>query len=429
MSSPRLTTRLALKQRVTISREAAAAFWERASSATVRGSRKTAEFARKADPLSAARPVSGISEALLLTSIPLLTFLAVLAFTGIAGVSYQPHCNSASNFLDSLLLRPGRPSTCKAVPFLSDIPTIILSVTCPFALVAYRLIRRRIGWLVPAVVETGLVSQPSLKGELSREVDILVSAVDLNLRTRLTLLVVTVAMTTWLYVRNLFHGHLFTILSRTRNGVSDEAALRASWWANYHFHPLLAVVCVSIGSMGVYYALRTGWLNFKLAAVLVARRKARVGTAGFDYVPRWKDQSYGWSPVTGALFLIYMTTVNFAASMVAVWDMLQNTAWTIIVAAFFVTLGIACDLAIIITSFIMLLRVHEAVRKRLRDSLVKGLEQGSGPLHPAEYTIAASDLTTWRRIPVASLSGTALKVVPGAYAFVQFAVKAFFVRH
>jgi hypothetical protein len=109
--------------------------------------------------------------------------------------------------------------------------------------------------------------------------------------------------------------------------------------------------------------------------------------------------------------------------------MLQNTAWTIIVAAFFVTLGIICDLAIIISSFIMLLRVHEAVRKRLRDSLAQGLEGGSGNLKPAEYAIAASDLTAWRRIPVASLSGTALKVVPGAYAFVQFAIKAFFVRH
>jgi hypothetical protein len=282
---------------------------------------------------------------------------------------------------------------------------------------------------VPAVAETGLVSQPSLKRELSQEVDLLVSAVDLNLRSRLILLVVTVAMTTWLYARNLSHGHLFTLLARSRNGASNEAALRASWWANYHFHPLLAVLCISIGSMGVYYALRTGWLNFRLAAVLVANRRARVGAAGFDYVARWKDQSYGWSPVTGALFLIYMTTVNFAASMVAVWDMLQNTAWTIVVAAFFVSLGIICDLAIIVSSFVMLLRVHEAVRKRLRDSLAQGLENGSGNLKPTEYAIAASDLTTWRRIPVSSLSGTAVKVVPGAYAFVQFAVKAFFVRH
>lgn len=283
--------------------------------------------------------------------------------------------------------------------------------------------------MISAVSETGLVQQPKLKTELSKEVHRLESAVDLTLPSQLILFAVTTAMTTWLYTRYLLYGHLFTILATSKNGVSNVAELRASWWANYHYHPLLAAFCIFIGSIGVYYAFRAGWLYFRLGTMLMTKRRATAGTLQFDYVPRWKDKSYGWSPVTGALFLVYFSTVNFAISMVAVFDMLQNKTWTLVVAAFFVALGIVSDLIIALSSFFMMLGAHRAVERRLRDSLVKGLQQGARYPNPLEYAVAATDLTSWRRIPVSSLSGTALKVLPGVYAFVQFVVRAFILKH
>jgi hypothetical protein len=50
-----------------------------------------------------------------------------------------------------------------------------------------------------------------------------------------------------------------------------------------------------------------------------------------------------------------------------------------------------------------------------------GLSRGSETMTSPEYVIAASELITWRRIPVASFSGSAIKVLPGLYALFQFA--------
>lgn len=422
-------TSLSLTKYITVGMQRLRTLKEQAKKAVRAGAQTVLAFLRRIDILSENRPVSGVQEALLLIVIPLITFAAVYILTSLDGVGYRPGCNSASNFFDNLLFRPGKLSTCQSVPFISDVPTVILSLTCPFAMVAYRLLRRRITWIVPALCETGLVQQPALKDELTKEVDRLESAVDLTLQKRLVLFVVTAAMVTWLYARNLVYGHLFSILATSRKGVSNEAKLRSSWWANYHHHLFLAALCIFIGTVGVYYAFRAGWLYLKLGAMLMKKRKSTPSGLHFDYVPRWKDKSYGWSPVTGALFVIYISTVNFAVSMVAVFDMLQSRQWTIGVAAFFAALGIVADLVIVLSSFFMMLGAHDGVQRRLRDSLVKGIKQGPGQADQLEYTIAAQDLSSWRTIPVASISATTLKVIPGIYAFIQFIIRVLPLKH
>ncbi len=238
------------------------------------------------------------------------------------------------------------------------------------------------------------------------------------------------AMTTWLYTRNLLDGHLFDILARDLpNGTTNENSLRASWWANYHYHPSLAILCVSVGSIGVYYALRAAWLYLKLGGVLIATRKAVVQNMEFSYVPRWRDQSYGWSPVTGALFVIYMSTINFAVSMVAVYDMLENKAWTLGVAVFFVTLGVVSNLLIISGSFFRMLAAHKGVEERLRALLIQVAQASPGRPTDFENVYAASDLSAWRSIPVANFGLTVIKILPGIYALVEFIRTFFFLRH
>ena len=434
MSDFRLMARKAVMQRLERLRAAAFSTGEhrtrKARGFLRRGIRGARALLQRANILSATGPVSGRREALLLTLIPLLTFGFVCIATSIAGVAYRPGCNSASNFVANLFFRPTKPSTCASVPFLSDIPTVILSLTCPFALVAYRMLWRRLSSLPTALADTGLLHQPGLTNELSRGLQRLESSVDMTASRRATLFVASTIMTTWLYTRNLADGHLFNILSKAGvDGSSNIAALRASWWANYHHHPFLAILCVSIGSIGVYYALRAGWLYFKLGAVLITTRKASAEALQLDYVPKWRDKSYGWSPVTGVLFLIYFSTVNFAVSMVAVFDMLQSKEWTLLVAVFFVTLGIVANLTIILSTFFRMLAAHKAVEERLRGTLTRGMREGSQELNPVEYAVAASDLSSWRQIPVSSFSGSAVKILPGLYAFIQF-VRAFFsVKH
>lgn len=386
------------------------------------------KFVKRLNILSMDRPVNAINEVLLLAVAPMLTMGLVCAATSVVGDTYRAGCNSFSNFVNDLLLGSQRPSTCVAVPFLSDVPTILLAITCPFAMVAYHLVRRRLNWIIPAVSDTGLVNS-ELAAELAKGVHKMEVAVDLNRPKRIIFFLITTTMTIWLYWRYLNYGKLFAILAAGRFGLSSESALRASWWANYHYHPFLAALCILIGSVGIYYALRAGWLYLRLGLILVTNRKSKMSTLKFNYVPQWRDRSYGWSPVTGGLFLIYVSTINFTISMVAVFDMLQGREWTIGVAAFFAALGVVSNMIIVVVPLIMIFAAHRAVERRLRSQLIQGYANVTSPAEVLKYSVAVSDLAAWRRIPVASLSGTVLKVVPGLYAFIAFVVRVIFAKH
>jgi hypothetical protein len=392
------------------------------------GPRRAWRWIKQVNWLSSAGPVNGKHEAALLTLLPLVTFAVVYVATNIESVAYRPGCNSASNFLATLIFRPAKPSTCTAATFLSDIPTVILSITCPVALVSYRLLWRRISSLPAALGETGLLERANLTPSLSRAIDQLRFKVDLNWLWRLGIFTLSLGMTTWLYTRNLADGHLFSILSSGNSDPRITAALRDSWWANYHHHPVLALLCISIGSTGVYYALRAGWLYLRLGAVLIMARSSAIDVLNLRYVPRWRDASYGWSPVTGILFLIYLSAVGFTASMVAVFDMLQNKAWTLYVAVSFGLLGIVATLLIVGGSLVKTVAAHKAVGEGLRATLIRDIRPGSGEMSQAEMAVAAADLSSWRWIPVSSIWGTVIKVVPGIYAFIQF-LRAFFIAN
>jgi hypothetical protein len=296
--------------------------------------------------------------------------------------------------------------------------------------------------LLAALSQTGLLRQSSLTEELSRAVKSLEYAVDMTVSRRAILFGASAIMTTWLYSRDLAQGHLFDILAKVgADGRSNATVLRTTWWANYHHHFFFAFLCVSVGATGVYYALRAGWLYLILGVVLIrtsstvqylasyGTRKATAKYLPLCYVPTWLDKGYGWSPVTGALVLVYFSTVNFAVSMVAVFDMLQNERWTLSVAIFFAALGIVSNLTIILSSFIRISAAHKVTEERLRERLKLGLQQGSSQMNPGEYAVAAGDLSAWRPVPVSSFSGSVVKVVPGIYAFIQF-LRAFFeARH
>lgn len=393
-----------------------------AGGAVSRSYRRSAATLGRLDFLGPNHPVSGKQELLWLTVIPVFTFVVIFLVAAAAGVAYRPGCNSATNFIANLTFQAEVPSTCRSVPFISDIPMIILSITCPFALVAYRFLRRRLGSLVVALEETGLLARSAGSRTFSDGIRRLEQAVDLTTPRRAAVFVASVAMVTWLYSRDLMDGHLFNTLESTVGDARIDADyLKETWWANYHNHPLLATLCILVGAVGVTYALRSGWLFVRLGIVLFTTLNAPPDSLSVRFVPKWKDRSYGWSPVTGVLMLVYVSTTSFAFSMVSVYDMLRNEPWTLWVCMFFMALGILSNTTIILTSFYRMIAAHRAVERRLRADLADGLANGSESMTSPEYVIAASELTTWRRIPVASFSGSAIKVLPGLYALFQFA--------
>ena len=373
--------------------------------------------------------VSGTREAVMLTVVPILTFGFVYAIAGVSGVAYSPGCNSVSNFVRNLLFQPIEHSTCHSVPFLSDIPTVILSFTCPFALVGYRLLRRRLTGLVAALTSTGLLRTQSAATSIAEVIGRLERTIDLTPLRRLGFFLSSVGLVTWLYSRNLANGHLFNTLGDQPDHTSVAASLRLTWWANYHYHPVLAVVCILLGSVGVTYALRAGWLYLSLGVALYATRKSSIERLPVEFVPRWRDRSYGWSPVTGVLMLIYISTINLAMSMVSVFDMLRNETWTLLVAFVFAVIGVVSNLLVILMSLLRMMSVHRTVENRLRSRLIRGMKPGWTVLTPGDYVVATTELASWRKVPVASFSGTVIRVLPGLYALFQFTRTIFGVKH
>lgn len=356
-------------------------------------------------------------ETLTLTVTPILTFGLVYVAASLGGVAYRPGCNSIYNFFASLLFQSIAPSTCQAVPFLSDIPTIILSFTSPIALVVFRLVRRRLNGLIPALNASGLfepersTSEPTaaLMRDLKR-------AVDLTPLRRSAVFLIALVLVTWLYWRNLIDGHLFNTLASDH---ADADTLRTTWWANYHFHPVLALICILLGTIGGNYALRTGLLYLTVGIALYTTHKKSIFNA-VRYVPKWQDKSYGWSPLTEVLTLFYISTIALAMSMVAVFDMLRNVEWTLWVAIGVGVLGLTANLLIIGAALYQVMTGHRVVGERLRDDLIRRRRPGWTSIPPEEYVVTTRELAAWRRLPVGSLTGNTIRILPGVYAFFQF---------
>lgn len=383
------------------------------------------------DVLSMTGNINGKRETAQILLIPLGTFAALFALASSASVAQRSGCNVATNFAYILFLQPKSPYHCGALPFLSDIPMVLLSFTCPFAFVLYRLVRRRLASIPTALAATGLLQDSALQAAASQAVQRLEESIDHSRSWRVSLFTLSVCIATWLYLRDLSDGHLFNLLAQVRaDGSRSARSLRVQWWANYHYHPLLAIICIFIGSVGVYYAVQSGLLFLRIGLILIASRGSAVRNLQISYVPTWRDRSYGWSPFTGALYLIYLAAINFAVSMVAIYDIVENKTWTIGIEVFFVSLGIAADLSLILGAFVRMLAAHRGVAERLRAELV-GVASGivTSPRSATEQVVAAADLAAWRRFPVANFGLSLLKIVPGVLGLVEFVRTFFFLKH
>src|ERR1022692_1578604 len=122
------------------------------------------------DVLSMTGNINGKREAAQILLIPLGTFGAIFALASAAGVAQRPGCNVATNFAYILFLQPKGSYHCAALPFLSDIPMVLLSFTCPFAFVLYRLVRRRLASIPTALAATGLLQDSALQAAASHAV-------------------------------------------------------------------------------------------------------------------------------------------------------------------------------------------------------------------------------------------------------------------
>ncbi|WP_410792303.1 hypothetical protein [Kribbella sp. C-35] len=363
---------------------------------------------------------------------PLGTFLATLILTGAYGVAREDGCQGFRVFLASLFLRQGEPPNCQSVPFLVDIPTVLLSLTAPFAAISYLVIIRRLETLIQDLQRTGLAPRDSASRAGRRSIK---EALDRYLprgwRTAL-IFAASLLMTMWLYSRNLESGGIFQALA---NPAAPEATLRDRWWADYHHHVILAVYCVGVGTIGVHFTLTSAWLYALVGRYFVsARNEPRFHAR---YVPRWRDRSFGWSPAITLIMLSYATTINFAISMIAVFDMLQTGSLNRSVAGVFAVIGVITDLAFVILTLRAVIQSHKRVRAEVREFVAGRISQaelwrrqssrnrnGRASRHKVvgsdvDVVLAARDAETWPLLPISNPALGLLKIAPGLYAIFQ----------
>ncbi|WP_157739825.1 hypothetical protein [Micromonospora narathiwatensis] len=370
---------------------------------------------------------------------PLLVFALTMALTAAFGVARESGCQGFRAFLGSLLLRQGEPPNCRSVAFLVDIPTVILSLTAPFAAIAYLTILRRLESLVPDLQRTGLLpddADTAAKYQVLRQW--LHQLLPRGWKS-CVLFAVSAMMTVWLYTRNLESGGIFQALA---SPAVPEEMLRDHWWADYRQHPVLAVHCILVGTIGVHYALASAWLYALVGRHLLSRSRRKSLAFRVRYVPRWRDRSFGWSPAIALIMLSYASTINFAISMIAVFDMLQTGSFNRTVAGAFATLGVLTDLTLVILTLNDVGKVHQGVRSSVRKSVARGLDKaeasreqrtrqrrpirnGRSRSHSVatrrevNIILAARDLDSWPALPISNLPLGLLKVAPGVYAIIQ----------
>ncbi|WP_329000881.1 hypothetical protein OHA18_41430 [Kribbella sp. NBC_00709] len=355
-----------------------------------------------------------------------------MILTGAYSVAREDGCQGFRVFLASLFLRQGEPTNCLSVPFLVDIPTVLLSLTAPFAAISYLVIIRRLETLIQDLQRTGLAPKDSASTAGRRSIaEALDRYIPRGWQSAL-IFAISVMMTIWLYSRNLESGGIFQALA---NPAAPEATLRDRWWANYHHHVILAIYCVGVGAIGVHFTLTSAWLYGLVGRYFVsARNEPRFHAR---YVPRWRDRSFGWAPAIGLIMLSYATTINFAISMIAVFDMLQTGSLNRTVAGVFAVIGVITDLTFVIMTLRAVIQSHKRVRAEVQQFVTERIShaelrrrqssrssKGQAPRggiagSDVDVVLAARDAENWPLLPISNPAVGLLKIAPGLYAIFQ----------
>lgn len=370
----------------------------------------------------------------MLVAWPIVGFLLTTLLTALFGVARDPACQGWRAFIAQLVLRQSVDSNCSSVPFLVDIPTVLLSFTAPFAAVAYLVILRRVECLVPALEDTRLVRRGVASRTTQKAVEAFVEATSVQRWRSWLLFAVSYALTVWLYSRNLQSGGIFETLS---NASHNPSYLSSRWWANYNSNGLLAAWCITVGAVGVHFALASSWLYIKVSWIALRANRIQQFELPPQYVPGWSDKSYGWSPITSLAGTVYASAVNFAVSMIAVFDMLRTGNANLAVAVMCGTFGLVSNLSISIVAILFVAKAHRKVRdstiaalghpreSRRRTSLVAArMSQALSRLPNvgvAGIDSVTEDLRRWPILPVANPAFGLIKIAPGLYALYQFA--------
>jgi hypothetical protein len=358
----------------------------------------------------------------LLTVAPLITFFVLWIAASIVGVATAPNCDLASvaiSFLDTVANAPAE-SDCRAVPLLSDLPSLALAITSTMAVAGYLVMRRKLDTLPHDLYQTGLFEQrademPELRTELDRFKN---RGRFLLHGGRRLVYALILGVGIYMYYVTVDHGQIFDDLARISG--ADSQVFRDNWWANVNKHPLLAMSWIVIGTAGAIYAAKAAFVYFGVF-VLLRNVDAKLQVRALTL---WEDAHLGWRPVKTVLALVYVGSVNFVVSFISVLYILQRTGGRTgdYVLAIFALIGVSANVALLTKFVVIIRRTHiAAVDRDLNDiaRLLNGddlTDTRNGSFSDAALLVKASQLQEVRRYPLQGKARLLITLVPGIAA-------------
>ncbi|MBT3154656.1 hypothetical protein HTV45_27930 [Streptomyces sp. CHD11] len=324
-------------------------------------------------------PKGRVGQAFFIFIVPLVVMGLVYAVCAWTGVESSEDCPASTLLHLAIPALQERPSECRELPLVADLPSVALGFTSTLAVTIYLTLIKRLGRLERGLVASGLVKSAKFReGQLAERLAALHEGIRIARRGRVVLLAFSIALSCYLYWAAFKGGRAFSDLSAISREHPSEEVLRASWWANHEEHIGLAVTWIVVGAFGIYFAAKQAYIYGKLVGFSVGSRKYWE----FQYVPRDRDDDFGWKPVGEINAMIYLGFLNFAVSLFAVAYLLQDApgGWGKAAIGAMALLGIVANLGVLLALLWVMVRNHRKIIMRNRAEVKRRLLEREGRL-------------------------------------------------
>ncbi|MEV7144507.1 hypothetical protein [Streptomyces tauricus] len=310
-------------------------------------------------------PAGRAGQALFICAVPLIIMTLVWAGCSYYGVASAPYCSPGTLLHLAIPAAKDDLTACRALPLAADLPSAALGFTSSLAVSIYLTLIARLSRLKGDIVESGLVNASDFAaGALATRLSGLENSIRLGRSAKTGLAALSIAGSSGLYLWAYQGGRSFADLATVSASRSSAESIRISWWANYNERPVLAAVWIVIGSLGLYFAAKQGYIYQRLLSFSWSARKAW----NFQYVCRARDDDFGWKPVGRIITMVYLGFLNFTVSLTAAAYLLRGESgdWKNPVVAVVALLGIWANAGILIALLTVMIRNHRAVVARER---------------------------------------------------------------
>ncbi|MFI6284626.1 hypothetical protein ACIBCM_07690 [Streptomyces sp. NPDC051018] len=297
-----------------------------------------------------------------------------------------PRCGPLTLLHLALPTERGDTTGCRTLPLTADLPSVALGFTSTLAMAVYLILITRLSRLKEEIVESGLVQNSDFRtGDLADRLTRLESGIRLGRAAKTALAAASIAGSAGLYTWAYRGGRAFTDLAAISSSDPSVQSVRESWWANYTERPLLAALWIGIGSIGLYFATKQGYVYQRLLAFSWASRKEWT----FQYVGRDRDDDFGWKPVGRIITMVYLGFLNFTVSLTSAAYLLRGESgdWKNPVVGLVALIGIWANAGILLALLTVMIKSHRSIVERRRLELaaeIARLHESGGGSGPAE---------------------------------------------